>query len=255
MNKEYIYNGGYVTVIDENGNARPIVYSDNLEKILIQENVIETIENKMAKLEDELGIRALIQDINEKGYKPFVLPMFVGGAVFSPVLSYFLGNTDIFTTQVSTIFGTMSEALSYAIPFSIAFIPMGIALENSLYSQYKHLIKREFGLKSELEFLRQKLITEKDNLSKINIEKSRENENTEFRIVQIDDSEELSTLDGWLNFCFILGYDSKKYYRYYGEGKLEEILTKEGYTESACEYAKKYMEENGPTLVKRSKHR
>ena len=33
MNKNYIYNNGTVTVIDENGNARPVEYSDNLEEI------------------------------------------------------------------------------------------------------------------------------------------------------------------------------------------------------------------------------
>ena len=55
MNKEYVYKDGKVLVIDENGNQKILDYYDNLDDVLIQENLIETMQNKEQKLERKIS--------------------------------------------------------------------------------------------------------------------------------------------------------------------------------------------------------
>ena len=47
MNKAYWYKNGVVFVKDTKGKVRNVVYSPNLKQILLQENLIETIENEL----------------------------------------------------------------------------------------------------------------------------------------------------------------------------------------------------------------
>ena len=53
MNKEYMYIDGKVVISDENGKQTLTEYSDNLDAILAQENVIETMENRILELEKD----------------------------------------------------------------------------------------------------------------------------------------------------------------------------------------------------------
>lgn len=47
MNSSYTYINGKAIIFDENGNQVPINYYNNLDDVLVQENVVETIENKI----------------------------------------------------------------------------------------------------------------------------------------------------------------------------------------------------------------
>ena len=51
MNKEYTYIDGKVIISDENDKKTQSEYYDNLDKVLIQENLIETREGKIQELE------------------------------------------------------------------------------------------------------------------------------------------------------------------------------------------------------------
>ena len=44
MNKEYTYIDGKAIVEDENGSKRVVEYSEYLDEILVQENIIESME-------------------------------------------------------------------------------------------------------------------------------------------------------------------------------------------------------------------
>ena len=60
MNKECIYINGNVLVEDENGRKKEMEYSDNIEEVLLQENLIEAMENESKKLTEEkekLGLK------------------------------------------------------------------------------------------------------------------------------------------------------------------------------------------------------
>ena len=50
MNKEYTYINGKVIISDENGNKTQSEYYDNLDEVLVKENIIETMEDKIEEL-------------------------------------------------------------------------------------------------------------------------------------------------------------------------------------------------------------
>jgi len=54
MNKEYVYKDDQALIIDDNDNQTVIDYYDNLDKVLVQENLIETIEKEIENLESEI---------------------------------------------------------------------------------------------------------------------------------------------------------------------------------------------------------
>ena len=84
--------------------------------------------------------------------------------------------------------------------------------------------------------------------------KTRTNENQDFRVVKVNDLEILKIFKSWLNLYYDLGYNGEKYYKYYQQEKLDAKLGKH-YTDFGIEIAKEYLEEKGPTLVKRRKNK
>ena len=51
MNESYTYLNGQAIIANEVGEQRHCEYYDNLEKVLVQENLIETISEKIKHLE------------------------------------------------------------------------------------------------------------------------------------------------------------------------------------------------------------
>ena len=64
---------------------------------------------------------------------------------------------------------------------------------------------------------------------------------------KVDSIEELKKLRSYINLYYDLGYNEKKYYNYYGQGKLNNKLKKE-YSEQGIKLANEYFEEKGPVL-------
>ena len=56
MNKEYTYIDGKVIISDENDNKTQSDYYDNLDEVLAQENLIETMEEKIQVLEKKIQL-------------------------------------------------------------------------------------------------------------------------------------------------------------------------------------------------------
>ena len=246
MNKEYTYIDGKVIVKDENGTQNPIEYYDNLDEVLIQENLIETMEKKISKLEKESED---YKKHNKKHYIPIIFPFGLLATLIGPAYAYWLGNTDIYVSSVNTIFGTMNEAVLYSC-FSTLFLPILSLLELQMYHYYKNSKKDEKGINSELEFLKQQIIIEKQKLFELEKEKTKNREDKRFRSVKVEDLEELKALKSCLDLYYDLGYNGEKYYKYYLQGKLDNKLGRY-YNDTGIEAAKEYLEEKGPTLVKK----
>ena len=243
MNKEYIYIQGKVIVKDENGTQTSLEYYDNLDKVLIQENLIESMEDKISYLEKESQD---YKKYDNKHYIPIALPFSIFMTTIGvPAFNSWLSNTDNLCTSVNTIFGTMNESVLY----SFLFFPLATLIDFEMYRDYKKSIKKEKGINNELEFLKKQLVIEKENLDGLKKDKTRNRENEEFRVVKVDDLEILKILESWLNLYYDLGYDGEKYYKYYLQGKLDDKLG-EYYNKTGINAAKRYLEEKGPTLVK-----
>ncbi len=119
-----------------------------------------------------------------------------------------------------------------------------------MYRDYKNSIKEEKGINSEIEFLKQQIIIEKQKLFELEKEKTKNREDKRFKSVEVDDLEKLKALKSYLNLYYDLGYNGEKYYKYYLQGKLDNKLCKY-YNDVGIELAKEYLEEKVSTLVKK----
>ena len=230
MNKNYIYNDGTVTVIDENGNVRPVEYSDNLEEILIQEYLIEEIENEIKKLEKV--------DKRIKRYIPNFVPAVFLAMVVMKVIIPSLGAD----AMIDTVFGTMNLSTVAIGAQGILTLPLATVMEIGVYTQEKQKNKKRRSNAAKYEYLKNEIEIQKENIEELKQEKTKTNINSEFKVEKVDDMEALNTLKNRLILYSNLGHSIEKYYKLYENGKLEEYLKNEGYSEDACECAKEYIE-------------
>lgn len=250
MNKEYTYIDGKVIIRDEKGSQRPDDYYDNLDDVLVQENVIEEMEKRIAELDKK---SKMYKKYNKKRYIPTILPsLSVISTVGVPILFYLLTGTNPLTISTDTVFGVQNLAVSLSTIFSTIFIPIGALVEVVLYRQHKDFLKTADGVDSELEFLQKQLVDEKKELEQLKEDKTRDREVTTFRVVTVDDKQQINMLKNYLSFYFNLGYNIREYYKYYQQGLLEQKL-KNSFTPDGIEAAKEYLEEKGPTLAKTRK--
>lgn len=253
MNKEYTYIDGKVIVEDENGNKKVREYSEALDEILVQENIIESMEYEIIELEEE---SKSYKKFNSKYYIPIILPLgLLTVAIVPSVLLNFAEGTNVYATTVNTIIGPMSKAAAFTLTMTIALIPVVSFFEWLFYDQHKSSVKREKGVNSELEYLKKQIIIEKEKLVSLQKQKAKEESKNEsfqeeFKVVQINDLQQLRALRSWINLHFDLGYNGERYYKYLLQGKLDRKLGKY-YSEEKIKTAKDYLEEKGPTLVKK----
>lgn len=248
MNKEYTYIDGKAIIKDENGNQTPIEYYDNLDEVLVQENLIETMQNEITKLEEE---SKEYKNNSKKRYIPITLPLASLIIIFGvPALFYLFGYTNIYSSTINTIFGPMNEALLHSLVFYVLSLPVTGIIEYGMYCNYKNMKKDEKGINNQLDFLKKQLVIEKENLKQLLKNKTKENNNEQFRVVKVNDLEMLRNLKSYLEFYYDLGYNEQKYYKYLEQGKLNDKLCKY-YTEEGIEVAKEYLEQKGPVLIKK----
>lgn len=247
MNKEYTYIDGKVIIKDENGEQKPGEYYDNLDKVLVQENVIETMEDRIKVLETE---SEKYKKENKKRFIPIIFPLFAIAPALMPVLLFLFGDFGIFVTTVETVFGVMNKALFYTILFSFLYLPLSVVALIQEYSEHKVSRKKAKGVTSELEFLRKQLVDEKQILDELKNDKTKNNENEEFRVVEVNDIDKLRMLKQFLELSYNLGYNEDKYFRYYQNGELENKL-KKFCNEEEIQLANDYFQEKGPILTRR----
>ena len=247
MNKGYTYIDGKVIISDENGNHTQSEYYNNLDKVLVQENVIEEMEGKIQELTKE----SKKYPESEKKYKPLYLYSVLGAAILvMPHLFWLLTGVNPYLCSIDTVFGPVNQALFYASTAVAIGIPFGSIFTWIDYSNFKERAKIGKGISSELEFLKFQIEKEKETLVSLQKEKTRNKDNTEFRSTQVDDKQQLEALRNYLDLYYDLGYNREKYYRYYQQGRLDEKLQKY-YDETEIELTKQYLEEKGPVLVKK----
>jgi len=246
MNKGYTYIDGKVIISDENGNHTQSEYYDNLDKVLVQENVIEEMESRIQELTKE----SKKYPESKRRYKPLCLYSALGVILVSPCLFWALTGINPYLCSIDTAFGSVNQALFYALSGAVCALPLGSLFTWIDYSNFRESAKKGKGISSELEFLKLQIEKEKETLVNLQKEKTRDKENTEFRSTQVDDKQQLEALRSYLELYYDLGSNREKYYRYYQQGKLDKKLQKY-YNESGVELAKEYLEEKGPVLVKK----
>ena len=104
MNKEYVYSNGKVLVRDEIDNTKIMNYSDNIDEVLVQENIIEELEKRKQKLKKNMRYFVKKPSITKSFLSAIMMTLIFLISVFG--ISRFFGMNEIMTNSV---FGLITE--------------------------------------------------------------------------------------------------------------------------------------------------
>ena len=250
MNKEYTYIDGKVIVEDTDGKKRQVEYSDNLDEILIEENRIEVLENKIKTLEE--ASRKYKKDYkSNKIYPWIVLSIFtlMPTLCFKVLFPMIFGSNIVDSATKELYIRTPNFSTLASIFFTAYLAPLGILLSSTYFRRNKYDLKSEKGRELALKSLKEELDFAKENLETMKQEKTDANSIEEgFRIEKVKDTEVLNYIEGSINLYHDLGHNGEKYYRYYQKhGKLPKKV-QEQYTELGQEMIVDYIEEHSSYL-------
>lgn len=100
---------------------------------MIQENIIEDIENKITKLEQDLKNNKE----NNRPYIPYIVPPAIFGLIISKIVANPLLGIDA-TLMVDTIFGTINNSTLIIGVVGALMLPLTTIMEVLSYKQDKH---------------------------------------------------------------------------------------------------------------------
>ena len=245
MNKGYTYINGKVIISDENGRHKEKDYYDNIDSVLVQENVIEKIEANIKELKEKKPKKVA------KRFIPFSFIVCTITTLTFPTLLYYLFyEVNPFTITIGTIYGTMPINVLLTGVLSLFGIPMGLIASISEYNMYKKDVNTNKAIISELEYLNEKLISEKECLLKLENSRISSKKDTETVSKLVDDKEELKKLKEELELYRDLGYNEDKYFSYYQKGKIYDRLS-HMYDANEIEEAVRYFEKKEAVLIKK----
>ena len=153
MNKDYINNGKEVIVTDTIGNTKVLPNYSNIEEILQEENIIESIENEMNKL----GVLLESNKPKESHLKEGI----IYGILFTliPLLYALIMNIcGINPVIFNTIFGSMSSPIYISILTGIVSILTNSFLAYKDYKERKKCKNRAIAIKETIDYLYKELI-------------------------------------------------------------------------------------------------
>lgn len=241
MNKEYIYLDGKVVIEDEDGNKRLTDYSDKLDEILIQENLIETMEDNLSEIEQEIIDTS---DTIRKKKKSFYFMPIYGIAFISFIYLLFNNFTassfELLNMPFLKIFGYNITGGFILTAFS-SITCASFLLFDCL--EYKKLKRYSNGLTSEKDKLAECLSREQQKLNKMNESKNNIIKSEQFFVKQVDDNATLDELESYLQLYFACGYNEDIYANYYINGILQKKLGRY-YSKDRLDEIESYLKES-----------
>lgn len=252
MNKEYTFMEGQVVVSDEIGHQTKREYFDKLPQVLIQENVIEVMEYNIEEL-----VRRYQGKQNETGkfYIPTATLALLGVVLVWPYLldvtNSFLGFYHDHREIINGRLGELTLGTYERIPFSIC-APITIIIDSFNYFRYKWRHQESQGIDFQIEYLKAQLEIERATLEELQRIKTREKEYPIYATFKVDDEEALEHIRRQLALYKDLGYNLKRYYKYFKRDELDVRLMGR-YTTSEIKEAQDFLEEKGPSLVYKNK--
>ncbi len=231
-----------VLVTNENGKQRIVENYDNINEILIEENVIESIQNKVNELEEK---NKKYEKINKKRYIPImvIISIFVTKVIFP----MFFGAIDL---NNFTFYNDVIQFDEMCLLLNFSTISLATGLDIGTFIQHKKNQKKEKGIKSELEYLNKCLKKEQKKMQKM-FDKGKRLENSKrFCNFTVRSSDKIDDINRYLEFYYNIGYNSDKYYNYYLNGNMEEILQKK-YTDEDSILVNEYFKNQSNSHVKK----
>lgn len=242
MNIEYVKKGEEALIIDETNNDKTIKYYDNLDKVLVKENIVENMEERIDTLNSAINYFQQISKNTKKDSIYTLLAFMIGPFILCSIICC----SDI------SVCGNLLKAILQGFGLGMIFLPgMTIfgALVSLLMMSGNITTKKEISAReAELRYLSKEIIKNKEDIEELKKDLTNTDTSTEIKRVKVDDRELLKELKEKIKFYYNIGYKQKKYKRYYKNGELEKNVPKE-----ELETVKEILEEKGPILVKKQK--
>lgn len=245
MNKEYLYIDGKCVIYDQNGaileddgKIALRQYSDKLDEILIQENMIEALEDELVETEHEIEKRKKLVKSNKNtmwfdviafGSMPLAIQYLLRFVLGKEVLMDVMTNGDIVNTILKVLI------ISLTTIFGGAFL-----LSN--YNSYKYNKKKLDGNESKKEAIEKTLDKEKQKLEELNKTQKSSKLEEEMSSRKVNYLNRLRKLRNDLDAYYGCGYNKQKYERYLKSGKLEKKLSRK-YTLEEIKLIKEYLQQ------------
>ena len=239
MNMEYYHNYKIVKVRDENGNEREIEYTDNIKDILTCENVIEQAGIEVSKIQKWLNNHEP-EKTNSLWFKtmPIYMPIVVGGITYAASPLVVGDNNDL-----KSIF-VISSVCGMTVISGLA----------SIINSFGNIVsvKEYSGKKAELYAIMEIFKDSIERLEKLNNKKTNVADDYKSNDIILEKLNPDFTLE-WLEYYEYLfnsiGYNERKYIKYYNKGILDSKLSQK-YNEDDVELAKEYIEDRAKRLRK-----
>lgn len=255
MNKKYyITKAGNVIVLDENNNSREFDKNSKYKERLIQENIIETIENRIKKLEE------ILEKYPMEKIKKFI-PLATIITTISSLLTLLINcvlmiNKAVYIENFFEAFNILNESFSFMFPLMLLTSLLGVIIDIARYSDYNEYIQKLNADNLELETLKRILPKEREKLNKLNLDKSKSN--TKYKanfLYQVGDQQQLNDLSEYMKSYRTLGRILSKLYEAYQNNTLKELLREYGFNLNKEEYEilLNYIKEKGPSVVSNKK--
>lgn len=184
MNKECIYINGNVLVENEVHEKRIVDYQDNIEDVLLQENIIETIENK----KNELISKKNKIDLKLKSKKSKVNYFYRAIFILCSLISVIMIPQMMFKPDlVNTIFGVFKLKDIATIFLSIIALVFNVGDIIAEETGEKNLKKECDHIENDLAFLNIQLGNEREKLEELKSEKTKENIPEGLKVSKIED--------------------------------------------------------------------
>jgi len=248
MNKEYIYNKEKVEIITNKGIITTSYY-DNLDKVLIKENLIETIAKNINSLKKKYKNFNLNKKIKELNYKKWTIFFTL---ISIPILSFLL----ILSIQgiklgcinlevIKKVIGINKFITTFTYPFVIMGSTFYLFVETIVNKVTINNIRGEL---LELDYLKKILEKEKNELNELKKDRTNSKIKEKLELVKIKDKQAINSLNNNLDMYYDLGYNENKYYNYLIEGKIDDKLN--NYTKEELSVIKNYLKEKHKVLKK-----
>ena len=245
MNMEYYHNYKIVKVRDENGNEREIEYTDNIKDILTCENVIEQAGIELSKIQKWLNNHEP-EKTNSLLFKtmPIYMPIVVGGITYAASPLVVGDNNDL-----KSIF-VISSVCGMTVFSGLA------SIINSFGNKVGNIVstKEYSGKKAELYAIMEIFKYSIEQLEELNNKKTNVTDDYKSNDIILEKLNPDFTQE-WLEYyeCLFnsIGYNERKYIKYYNKGILDSKLSKK-YVEDDVELVKKYIEDRVKVLKKKN---
>lgn len=236
MNKGYTFIDNNVIVEDEYGNKKVVEYSDNIEELLEQENLIEEINNWIF-LSDKI-MRYYEKNLKKEQIKQKLINLILDIAIVT------CGSALLRIWCTDDIVKYTSELAALSFDTLLSFLPVSIG---AFLTTYRVTFGDEFASKynaeeTELMFLKERLIIEKEKLNELELNKTKTNLPNEGETIKLS-SAKLDRLYSLIRTYYDIGYNLKDYSKYYKNGNLVSKLEKKDYTEDEIMRVKDYFQD------------